>query len=368
MYKELRERFREGLRAGTYRFWSQEEIADVVEREMFFFEPLQELEEEDRTIIFGEICKHVSSESFNSPHYAELASEGVYVFGAHETTLRECGLDPPKLGNRYEILVPAGREYFLREDYYLQSRRGYQQLEEALQQCGRRPLSVEEKEKLFFDPKFMDSARLVGTWGSTGTHGFGMRTLKEYGFTDEQFLEMVGRIQRSMGKKIINVLDVGGANGVALRDMRTLSDAIVTHNLTPTVEPAMYPVDFLHTCTAERMPASLRESMDLVFSNYAFCYFPGQNLALENILQVLSVGGEADLNLNWGKQDVFVPNFSQRMADQYRRLKKLHDQRYIELEVKGNERFPHPLSFPVDKGGRFYPPAHLKMRKLKSLN
>ena len=127
----------------------------------------------------------------------------------------------------------------------------------------------------------------------------------------------------------------------------------------------MYPSDFVYLCPAERMPASLRENMDLILSNYAFCYFPGQNLALENILQALSVGGEADIDVLFGKQNAFVDDFTLRMADQYRRMKQLHDQGYINLKVD-SDWDPHPLDFPVSRNN-FYPPARVHIRKKRSL-
>ena len=62
MYTQLCERFREGIRTGVYRLWSNEEIASLVKKEMFDFEPLQELEESDSLLLFDNICRIVSDQ------------------------------------------------------------------------------------------------------------------------------------------------------------------------------------------------------------------------------------------------------------------------------------------------------------------
>ncbi len=336
MHTKIAARFLEGLETGKFKPWTTPEISVLVE-EMLGFSPLQELTAIDREVI-STVMHRQNSRYLNRDIYHQLASDQVYFF----PTGKEI---PP--GTDIINFCSDEALFFVpplpNSGYYEGLKKKFDNITAILAKAGEATVGYH-------------SSSLVG---------YGMRSLPEYGITPEHFLNIVKRIQNATGKNKINLLDVGGANGVALHDARQLTDAIITHNLTPTIEPAMFSTDFLYVCPAERMPASLRESMDFILSNYAFCYFPGQNLALENILQALSVGGEATIDVSFGKQEMFVNHFAARMAEQYMRMKQLHDQGYINLTVDSAYN-PHPLDFPVLENN-FYPPARVHLRKNKSL-
>ena len=151
---------------------------------------------------------------------------------------------------------------------------------------------------------------------------------------------------------------------MALNDAKELSDDVETHDITIDVEPAMYPIDYLHLCPAERMPAEFREDMDLIVSNVAFRYFSAPDLALENCLQALSVGGETRLSVGADSSHFPVKEYAGRLADEYDRLKRLRDQGYIKLDIQGRV-----LDYkPEKRTEKCYPFRFVCMRKLKSLD
>ena len=200
-----------------------------------------------------------------------------------------------------------------------------------------------------------------------------MRHIESYGL-ENPLQEITARIRQRTGRKIVNVLDVGGAAGIALKDVKKQDPQVSTWNMTMDMEPVTYDTDKTYLCIAERFPAELRESADLIISNYSFCYFPCQARALENCLQSLSIGGEAHLNISFGKQDIFVKNSANRMRQEYDRLASLKDSGKIELEVNGWEGEKHALVYQPSnyreseqEREHFYPPAFVRIRKLKSL-
>lgn len=113
---------------------------------------------------------------------------------------------------------------------------------------------------------------------------------------------------------------------------------------------------------------SSRENMDLILSNYAFCYFANPAAVLENCLQSLSIGGEAHLSVSPTKQRFFVPNFAQKLRDQYDRLQRLSDDGFIELYVKSGRYGEHALKYePEPDNQTYFPSAWVEMKKLRSL-
>ena len=356
MHNKITARFWEGIDAGKFNPWTTQEISTLVE-EMLGSSPLQELTTRDREVISIEM-HHILSSNLNRNLYHLLASDPVYFFSTAKEIPPETDIFAP-FPDKASFFVPRS------SNSYEINKKEFDTITAILAKAGKEHLSRPEKKKMLSDPAVWLNARLNTVRIDCPLVGYGMRPLTSYGINTEQFMDTVKRVQNATGKDKINLLDVGGANGLALQDARKLTNIVITHNLTPTLEPAMFSTDFLYVCPAERMPESFREQMDLILSNYAFCYFPGQDLALENILQALSVGGEANIEVSFGKQRVFVDNFAPRMAEQYKRMKHLHDLGYITLKVESDCN-PHPLDFPVSQNN-FYPPAQLYIRKNKSL-
>ena len=356
MHHKITARFWEGLETGEFKPWTTPEISALVE-EMLGSSPLRELTTRDREVISIEMHFLLSSNLNRNVHH-QLASDPVYFF----PTAKEI---PP--GTDIFVSFPDKALFFVppASNCYERNKKEFDTITAILAKAGKEPLSRLEKKNILSDPTIWLNARLNTVGIDNLLVGYGMRPLTSYGINAEQFMDTVKRVQNATGKDKINLLDVGGANGLALQNARKLTDIVITHNLTPTMEPAMFSTDFLYVCPAERMPESFREQMDLILSNYAFCYFPGQDLALENILQALSVGGEANIEVSFGKQGVLVDNFVPRMAEQYKRMKHLHDLGYITIKVDSDYN-PHPLDFPVSQNN-FYPPAQLYIRKNKSL-
>lgn len=123
-------------------------------------------------------------------------------------------------------------------------------------------------------------------------------------------------------------------NPLTKEETKKIAGYVETHNLTIDVEPAMYPTDHVYLCPAERMPTALKGGMDLIVSHMAFRYFQAPDLALENCLQALSIGGEAMLSVDTDIDHQFIFNLSPRikeyagrLADKYARLKSLRQAR-----------------------------------------
>ncbi|GEM_PF-5294402 len=354
MYEKIKARFFEGIEKEAFQPWTEEETQIFLEEDIFGFEPLKELNQRDKEVIYSS-TKQLLGWYLNREIYHELTSREVYFFATSQEL-------PENVAK--ELRLPDFPFFFV-SPYDPGRKEQFNKIVKSLTKAGIESLSIMKKKNLLSDPESWFAGYKSIGWTSDCLVGYGMRHLHEYGITDEHFLETIKRIQDATRKEKVNVFDVGGANGLALYDAKKLTDTIITHNLSPSVEPVMFPTDYLYTCPAERMPISLKENMDLILSNMAFVYMAGQHLALENILQSLSVGGEAHLSIEWGKQNEFVDSSSQRMAQQYRRMQELHEKGYIELEVKSSYK-PHPLDFPAGEG-KFYPPARVRIRKKKSL-
>jgi SAM-dependent methyltransferase len=185
-------------------------------------------------------------------------------------------------------------------------------------------LTNEEKISLLSNQDIWYSAKYKERSAESALTSGGMRSLEEYGFKNDEFLETIANIQRNTGKTRLNLLDVGGAGGIMLNDAKKLDSSIITCNMTLDVQPVTFDFDKLYLCPAERFPNELRENMDLILSNMAFCYMPGQACALENCLQALSVGGEAYLSVDWGKQHSFIKNSANKLFKQYKRFQELN--------------------------------------------
>lgn len=330
--------FWEGLQAGKFTPRTDEQIREFIRKNHFSGKALVELASEDKAVIEESVFYYTSG-LINRDLYEKLCTQNI-------------------------LYLPEGFEKYNRPHFILEE-------SEHFKKQNKKPLTIQEKIELFTTPNVWYHSVLQGTNVLRPLLSWGMRHLWEYGFTDERFLENLSRIRKNTGRDILNLLDVGGAMGVMLHDAGELDKNIITHNLTLDVLPTTYDVDKLYLSTAERFPIELKENMDLIVSNMAFLYMPGQALALENCLQSLSVGGEAHLSVDWGKQKVFVPNSAVKMRKQYDRMKKLSEDGFIELKVNSGNYGDHALGYIPENnskhGADWFPPAYVEIRKLKSL-
>jgi SAM-dependent methyltransferase len=330
--------FWEGLLTGNFIPKTEQEVRDYIAQNHFGGEALVELSDEDKQTILPSMFKKIEF-SANWQGLKKLCEQKVYYFQ------EENGV----WGASHNLVLEESNE----------SKRGKQ------------PLSRESKVALLSNPDIWFNSRCHSKGGSVPLGNWGMRPIESYGL-EEEIPSILDRIRKNTGKSLVNVLDVGGAGGIALRDIKKIDKNVSTWDMTLDVEPVMHDFDRLYLCTAERFPAELRESADLIISHYSFCYFAGQAQAINNCLQSLSVGGEAHLSVCWGKQYTFVSNPVERMRKQYDQLITLRDSGKIELEVRDWNGIsalsyrPENFKENSEYGENFYPPAFVKIKKLKS--
>lgn len=157
-----------------------------------------------------------------------------------------------------------------------------------------------------------------------------------YGFSEKFFLEVVDKARASTGKERISMLDIYGNMGRALYEAKELSDCIETHNMGVHPEPARFKTDYLYLRPAEWMPLSFKERVDLIVSQIlVWRYFAAPDIVMDNCVQALSVGGYAYLQADCCPDCVHVDRYNERVSNVSRWLKKLHKEKYIELEMRG---------------------------------
>lgn len=230
--------------------------------------------------------------------------------------------------------------------------------------------------------KKVDTFSDINIWGKASYHALkhgqpltmqGYRNLyaqspdeiETYGYTKERFTDLVANIRKRTGKENINMLDIGGGLGTASFQVEQLDNHIHATNLTIDEEPAMYPVERV-LAPAEAMPESFREKYDLMVSNQAFRYFTYPDIALENCLKALSIGGEAEIVVGTSRQNVEVKDYAVRLAKEYKRLKELNDKGFIEFKIL-KTLWGDPLESQPKEGDDTFPEAFIKIIKLKSL-
>lgn len=90
----------------------------------------------------------------------------------------------------------------------------------------RKELTIEQKLTLFSNLEIWHNGRINDKSGSGPLPRQGMRHLTQeksidnYGFTERDFLETIDRIKERTKKDSVNILDVGGASGIALTDAK----------------------------------------------------------------------------------------------------------------------------------------------------
>ena len=332
--------FWRGIETGKFVPLTDEEIDDMITSVYFNGEPLTGLTEEEENNIRKGLFKIAKSPS-GTKILEDLASKEVVYLPKEKCP---DGIFKTK----QPLLIIKGTENITGET-----------TTGAIDQDGI-TLSPAEKIRIFSD---------IEIWKSAGFHRQGYRPLlrteetygEDYGYTREQFVQLVEAIKRRTGKQDIKMLDVGGGIGEACQDAQNLCPEIEAVNLTIDEEPAMFPVKTVLK-PAERMPADFREGFDLIVSKTAFGYFVYPDIALENCLQSLSVGGEARILFITGSQEYEVPDYVKRIVMEFRRLKKLAENGYIDLEVNADIFDVKPEDKVEDLPNRF-----VVIRKKKSL-
>jgi hypothetical protein len=133
-------------------------------------------------------------------------------------------------------------------------------------------------------------------------------------------------------KSRLNILDIGGYIGKALRDLQLIDPNTYAYNLTLDIDPNHYPFNELVFGALEYMPKEFEEKMDLVLSltTFVHCLYP--DIGLLNTVKSLSIGGHAHIaykpNSGIGKYPI------EKTKTLYERLKELENNDYLLLGNK----------------------------------
>ena len=358
--------FWKALDSGKISEPSQEELARMVDDLYFSTEPMTPLKPLEEKNLRKALTDFYHRCFFGADYLKTLTTGNFIYFNVSAEQLKKAKNIPNfRLNsNHFQICdhdFTFGQSYFVMpSDDVIKKRESEWDGEviPTLLKLGGYIPNKEQRRKLFSDVNVWDEVRVIEYNGSTSTHRWGYRSLNEYGFSDKDFKSIVRRVKRQTGKTQLRMLDIGGGNGEACSDVEELCPEVKTINLTLNEEPAQYPGETM-IASAERMPASLRGQCDIITSNMAFRYFLYPDLALENCLQALSVGGEAKLIVGLDRPPFETSDRNQRLIRQYARFKSLIDNGFIEIETRNPEVF----TFKDEKG--YFPQTYLQMKKLR---
>ena len=231
---------------------------------------------------------------------------------------------------------------------------------------GATPLSPIQKIALFSNPVIWRNASL--RWDDTsmpviseGTRRFfshkplgQIAQMDTYGFTPTHFRQILEDLRKRVGKKPIQVLDIGGGNGLAMYELEQYFShgVIVPTNLTLEEHPAFWPVSRQVLAPAEYMPEYFHEAFSLIVTNMATRNFTYPDIAIRNALYALAVGGFAKLDFFWDNNPLPRKELGRRSVALWDRLKDLNDKRFITftpLQTGFDPRGIHYGSFTVVK-------------------
>lgn len=226
-------------------------------------------------------------------------------------------------------------------------------------------VTTQEKIQLLQNPDTFYTIKYKTGYSTLGLAGWGNRRLDAmdyYPFQKELFLDVTKRIRERTKREKLKMLDIGGGMGLGLHDAKEKDSSLETDNLTIDEELAMYPVDHLYLCPAERMPKEFEGKMDLIISNMAFRYFPFPDLALKNAIKALAIGGEA--HIHWSTRDAHWTKGLRE--EQYRTASQQHCtalfQEIKQLEDTGIIRI---LELDLSKTGYDYGEEIVRIEKTK---
>jgi hypothetical protein len=239
---------------------------------------------------------------------------------------------------------------------------GFYAGEEAVvhgKELGIKPLSPVEKEMLLTNPAFFTDAKYTTGRGLRGLIANGTRHLtneqsegiklldgkvgyESYGYTIDDFTTMLGQVRNFQGKtqndKLLG-LDVGGSNGLGAHDAELLEQNLDVTNITIDPEIGIWPLRGGHMVLhADRLPIEFNEKFDIIFSHLAIIYMRYRDIALENLIRALNIGGILDVHFSsddWLKQDETPEQINRDITLQFQRMQKLEEQgiiRYLPLK------------------------------------
>ncbi len=241
----------------------------------------------------------------------------------------------------------------------------WEQTLRTFQSMGAVRLDHKRKESLYTTPFFWSRACLH-SWDVTGSvQNMRFRPLigsapDSYGYSEQDFRQLVEQVQTRTGRKNLNLLDVGGGTGDACLTAQQLYPSITATNLTLEDEIVMQPVDTV-LAPAELMPVCFREKYGIILTNMAFCYMTIPALGLENCVHALAVGGTASLQVSTGHAPYAPNNYLQRLSEQYDCLRELEKSKCIELAIT-NEKERYSVK------GKKSTEANVRITKLKSIS
>lgn len=163
-----------------------------------------------------------------------------------------------------------------------------------------------------------------------------------YGYTEEYFDSLMSEIRQKTGRQNIRMLDIGGASGKALFEVKQHDPAIETFNITVDEEPSMFPVDHMIVCPVESMPKELEESIDFAVSRTTWRYFTYPDIAIRNTVRALSIEGRADIYVIFTRSSLKSAEegkaeLNERIKSVFSELRKLEEEGYIETNLEDED-------------------------------
>jgi SAM-dependent methyltransferase len=245
----------------------------------------------------------------------------------------------------------------------------YEKRQEAMRialTLGGKILSKKEKKEHFSNREIWEEGRYVKDNSNSGFSFWGHRKLfsngksESYYHKKENFIKRIEDIKKDTGKRKIELLDIGGGFGEACEDAENLNIGIHATNLLIDPLPVKFRTDTI-LCSAERMPKRFKNSYDIILSNMAFRYFSYPDIVLENVIQSLNVGGVALIDAGADRPRYRTNDFAERLANQYKRIKHLHDNGIITLKVSQSV-----LDF-IPTSENYFPSAWVEIKKLREI-
>lgn len=252
--------------------------------------------------------------------------------------------------------IPDGEDHPMRECARIYNRIGLYSGEEAdimAKILSIKPMTSFEKVALLTDPNVYNQIQFTHSNLSEGMLYNGTRHLcdeqagpyylsgeefyESYNYTVNRFtaiLDFVRAYQNKSQKETLYGLDIGGSNGLGALDAEKLDPALTVTNLTVDPELAFWPLRGGHFYQyAELLPNTFSEQFDVIFSHLAFRYMRYRDIALENAIRALKVGGILRISFS---SDSYTKNGQTReevdasIDAQFKRMENYHQEGIIQ--------------------------------------
>lgn len=363
----MRDYFFDQVRKGSYKPLTGDNLDRHIEEIYFSGEPLVSLTNKQEANVRESIQYQVSN-IYDSDKLKVLASAGSLYFyfsppidKAVKKKIKKLGIEVGHMATFSTVpTIEADKHIFVAENFLGEEEREWDKWTErewveriipALKDLGGTYLATDERIQLFktLEGFLPGTMKLCGSnigvlghnYSSGNINGYDMRPLvgdkerfgkyaNQYSYWNivKDFKKLVKETKATTEKDQLTMLDVGGGRGCACYQAEQLCPEVTATNFAPTLPMALYPVNHI-VGTAERMPASFRESYDLIFSNIAFRYFARADIALENIMHVLSIGGKASLDIE--------TCLKKQIRSKFKRLENLASKGYFKFDlIEGN--------------------------------